>query len=89
MLPRGDRVPPGATPGLESQNGARQWLAVGGRAKVGRVEYVCAVCDERIEPDDSGKVRLDGVTHQSAPKAWVPGAGDRARGLPPAAPDTL
>jgi hypothetical protein len=35
------------------------------------VEYVCAVCDERIEPDDSDEVRLEGVTHQSAPKAWV------------------
>ncbi len=33
------------------------------------MEYVCAVCDERIEPDDS-KV-LEGVTRQSAPKAWV------------------
>jgi hypothetical protein len=33
--------------------------------------YVCEVCGERIEPDARGKIRLEGVTHQSAPKAWV------------------
>ena len=35
------------------------------------MEYTCAVCDKGIEPDAKGKVRLEGVTHSSAPKAWV------------------
>jgi hypothetical protein len=33
--------------------------------------YVCEVCGGRIEPDARGKIRLEGVTHESAPKAWV------------------
>ncbi|MEN3538832.1 hypothetical protein AAH991_27230 [Microbispora sp. ZYX-F-249] len=35
------------------------------------MKYVCEVCKERIEPDGRGKVRVEGVTHSSAPKAWV------------------
>ena len=35
------------------------------------MKYVCAVCDRHIEPDPQGKVRLEGVTHRKAPKAWV------------------
>lgn len=29
------------------------------------------VCSESIQPDSRGKVRLEGVTHSSAPKAWI------------------
>jgi hypothetical protein len=35
------------------------------------MEYVCEVCKHAIPPDDRGKIRLEGVTHLSAPKAWV------------------
>ncbi len=41
------------------------------RANVDRVEYVCAVCNEPIEPDDRAKIRVEGVTHSSSPKAWI------------------
>ena len=32
---------------------------------------MCEVCDERIEPDAKGKIRVEGVTHSGAPKAWI------------------
>lgn len=35
------------------------------------MEYRCEVCSERILPDDEGKIRVEGVTRASAPKAWV------------------
>jgi hypothetical protein len=35
------------------------------------MEYVCEVCKRPIIPDARGKIRLEGVTHRSAPKAWV------------------
>jgi hypothetical protein len=35
------------------------------------MEYVCEVCKKPITPDARGKIRLEGVTHKSAPKAWV------------------
>jgi hypothetical protein len=35
------------------------------------MEYTCAVCHQGIEPDVRGKIRLEGVTHTKAPKAWV------------------
>lgn len=35
------------------------------------MEYVREVCKERIYPNASRKIRLEGVTHASAPKAWV------------------
>lgn len=43
----------------------------GYESTLARLGYLCGVCGERIEPDDHGKVRLEGVTHESAPKAWV------------------
>jgi hypothetical protein len=33
--------------------------------------YVCEVCGERIQPDHQGKIRLEGVTHANARKAWL------------------
>jgi hypothetical protein len=35
------------------------------------MEYVCEVCERAVSPDDHGKIRLEGVTHERAPKAWV------------------
>lgn len=37
----------------------------------GRMDHVCEVCKEHVAPDRRGKVRVEGVTHRSAPKAWV------------------
>lgn len=51
--------------------GASRDEAAPGETNLDNVEYVCAVCDHLIEPDPRGKVRLEGVTHQKAPKAWV------------------
>jgi hypothetical protein len=35
------------------------------------VEYICEVCTQRMEPSTRGKIRVEGVTHSNAPKAWV------------------
>ncbi len=35
------------------------------------MEYTCEVCKKAISPDAHGKIRLEGVTHVGAPKAWV------------------
>ena len=32
---------------------------------------MCEVCKQPINPDARGKIRVEGVTHVSAPKAWV------------------
>ncbi|GAA1690441.1 hypothetical protein GCM10009733_103300 [Nonomuraea maheshkhaliensis] len=37
----------------------------------GRMEYICEVCKGHVTPDRRGKIRVEGVTHTSAPKAWV------------------
>lgn len=33
--------------------------------------YYCEVCGNLIEPNAAGRIRLEGITHESAPKAWV------------------
>ncbi len=33
--------------------------------------YNCEVCGKPIEPNSDGKIRTEGITHQSTPKAWV------------------
>lgn len=35
------------------------------------MKYTCAVCRGTILPNDSGKVRLEGVTESPRGKAWV------------------
>jgi len=35
------------------------------------VIFNCEVCGNPIEPNAVGRIRLEGVTHDSAPKAWV------------------
>jgi hypothetical protein len=35
------------------------------------MRYECHVCGAEVAPDARGKIRLEGITHESAPKAWV------------------
>jgi|ERR1035441_3106343 hypothetical protein len=43
----------------------------GKESSLQKMEYVCEVCKQTISPDARGEIRLEGVTHVSAPKAWV------------------
>ncbi len=35
------------------------------------MDFACHVCHEQVEPDDDGKVQVEGVSHVDMPKAWV------------------
>lgn len=54
-----------------------------------RMKYICEACKERIEPDPRGKIRVEGVTHSSAPEGMGLGASAVSPGLPPVPEDAV
>ncbi|WP_179155323.1 hypothetical protein [Microbispora sp. GKU 823] len=53
------------------------------------MKYICEACKERIEPDPRGKIRVEGVTHSSAPEGMGLGASAVSPGLPPVPEDAV